>query len=113
MGLECNKVTPNTGILHANSSYSDSNHYSGRRSRCPAADSHANSVAFPDSVWRNPYTLAHAYTHSNTNTSISAYSKTDAVSIAQPDPLGQSDANPYAKPVAPGFPDGKPAAAAG
>lgn len=53
----CNGCGP---VFHANFSAFTS-------SRRPAADANANSLAFPDPVWRNPYTDGHAYTHSKTN----------------------------------------------
>ena len=90
--------------MHANSSNCDSNDYSGWRSRRPTADADADSLAFPDSVWRNPYAHGHSHAHSNPNAVISAYS------LAQPDTLAQPDANSYAEPLALGFPDRKPAA---
>jgi len=100
--------------LHANSFNSDSNHYSGQRSRRPTADPDANSVAFPNSVWRDPYAHGDSYAHSHTHAILSAESKAQAVSLAQPDSLGQPDANCYAEslPFALGFPAGKPAAVA-
>jgi hypothetical protein len=98
--------------LHANSSNCDNNHYSGRRSRRPTANADANSIALPNSVWRDPYADSDAYAHSHTNAILSANSKAEAVSHTQPDPLGHPDANSCAEPLALGFPDGKPAAVA-
>jgi len=100
--------------LHANSSNCDSNHCPGRRSRRPTANADANSFAFPNSVWRDPYAHGDSYAHSHTNAILSADSKAQAVSLAQPKSLGQPDANCYAEslPFALGFPAGKPAAVA-
>ena len=96
--------------MHANLSNCGSNHHSGRRFPRPAAD--ANALAFPNSVWRNPYTNSHANAEAYTDTLIPADAQTQANPFTQSDSLGQPDANSYAEPLAFAFPHRNPAAVA-